>query len=272
MAKLDRDGLARELLLARTQGLEIDVPPSGRGAGFDLDDAYAVQAEIARLCVESGRKIAGRKVGYANKAMWRILKLETLVWAHMYDYTVHLAGDGSVELPRSAFRAPRIEPEIVFKLKQPIAVGGLDAEAALQAVEWIACGFEIIDCPFPEWQFPPADFVAAYGLHAALVVGEPRLVESAWIPALAEELARFKVRLLKNGELVEEGSGRNALRSPALCLAELAGATLRRGEPLRVGELVSTGTLTNAQTVESGEIWSAEIDGLAIGNVMVRID
>ena len=30
------------------------------------------------------------------------------------------------------------------------------------------------------------------------------------------------VRLLKNGQLVEEGSGRNSLRSPALCLGELA--------------------------------------------------
>jgi 2-oxo-3-hexenedioate decarboxylase len=272
MANLDRDGLARELLLARTQRMEIGVPPSARGAGFDLDDAYAVEAEIARLRVESGRKIVGRKVGYANKAMWRILKLETLVWAHMYDDTVLFAEGGSAELPRSAFRAPRIEPEIVFKLKLPMAVGGLEAPAALEAVEWVAAGFEIIDCPYPGWQFQPVDFVAAYGLHAALVVGEPKPVETAWVPALTDELGRFKLRLLKNGELVEEGAGKNALRSPALCLAELAGAASRRSGPLRAGELISTGTLTNAQAVESGETWRVEIDGLAVANVMVRID
>ena len=38
-----------------------------------------------------GRKTVGVKVGYANKAMWRVLKLDTLVWAHMYDDTVRYA-------------------------------------------------------------------------------------------------------------------------------------------------------------------------------------
>ncbi len=39
----------------------------------------------------AGRKTVGVKVGYANKAMWRVLKLDTLVWAHMYDDTVRYA-------------------------------------------------------------------------------------------------------------------------------------------------------------------------------------
>ena len=60
--------------------------------------------------------------------------------------------------------SPKIEPEIVFKLKRPLAAG-LDPAATLDAVEWLAPGFEIIDCVFPAWRFTPADFVAAYGLH-----------------------------------------------------------------------------------------------------------
>ena len=35
----------------------------------------------------AARATVGRKVGFANKAMWRVLKLDTLVWAHMYDDT-----------------------------------------------------------------------------------------------------------------------------------------------------------------------------------------
>lgn len=276
MANRDRAGLARELLSAWINREVVAESPSARDAGFDLESAYAVEAEIARLRVESGRKILGRKVGYANKAMWRILKLETLVWAHMYDDTVHYATAGSAELAASCFRSPRIEPEIVFKLKQPLpaagqaASAGQDASAALERVDWVAVGFEIIDCPFPGGQFRPVDFVAAYGLHAALVVGEPRAVEPAGIAALVDELARFKLRLLKNGELVEEGAGKNSLRSPALCLAELAAAASRRGDPLRAGELVSTGTLTTAQAAASGEVWRAEVQGLPLADVTVR--
>ena len=45
-----------------------------------------------------GRATTGRKVGFANKAMWRVLKLQTLVWAHMYDDTVVHARDGHASL------------------------------------------------------------------------------------------------------------------------------------------------------------------------------
>ena len=113
--------------------------------------------------------------------------------------------------------APKIEPEIVFRLRKPLAAGDLDPAAILDAVEWLALGFEIIDCPFPDWKFQPVDFVASFGFHAGLVVGEPRLVEPTMISTLVEQLPRFTVRLMKNGELVEEGSGKNSLRSPALC-------------------------------------------------------
>jgi hypothetical protein len=43
-------------------------------------------------------------------------------------------------------------------------------------------------------------------------------VAASDIPTVVDQLARFKVRLMKNGELMEEGSGKNSLRSPALCL------------------------------------------------------
>jgi 2-oxo-3-hexenedioate decarboxylase len=248
MSDLDR-ALAEELLAAAATGAMVS-PPSARNPDFGMPAAYSVEAEIMRLRMARGRKTRGLKVGYANKAMWRVLKLESLVWAHMYDDTVHFAKE---DLTLAHYRSPKIEPEIVFKLKQEIAPGSI-----LQSVEWLAIGFEIIDCPFPDWQFKPADFVAAGGLHVALVVGEPLAFE----PSLTEKLAGFKVRLLKNGQLVEEGSGRNCLRSPALCLEELA-----RTASLSPGDLVSSGTLTTGQPVEKGDVWSVEIEDLPVSGL-----
>ena len=66
-------------------------PPSARGGAFDLDAAYAVERELSRRRQAEGRTVVGRKVGYANKAVWRALKLDTLVWADMYDDTVQHA-------------------------------------------------------------------------------------------------------------------------------------------------------------------------------------
>jgi 2-oxo-3-hexenedioate decarboxylase len=64
-------------------------------------------------------------------------------------------------------------------------------------------------------------------------------------------LPAFTLRLLRNGEVVEQGSGRNSLRSPALCVAELATALSRRAgaTPLAAGELVSSGTLTESRLI-----------------------
>jgi 2-oxo-3-hexenedioate decarboxylase len=262
--------LARELFDAREEGATVDVPPSARGGTFDLAAAYAVELELAQLSAQRGRRPAGWKVGFANKALWRMLGLETLVWARMYEDTVHTAGGtGSLSLAR--MRSPKIEPEIVFRLSRPLHDAGGDPAAALGAVDAFALGFEIIDCPFPDWKFQPADFVASFGFHAALVVGPMQAVDASRIPALVEQLPRFSVSLARNGERVAEGSGRNVLRSPALCLAELAAAMPRRGATLEAGELVSTGTMTESQPLVAGEVWTATVDGLDLPPLEVEL-
>ena len=256
--------LAAELMEAYSTRQIMPAPPSERDPHFDLAAAYAVEAELVRLRRASGHTPVGRKVGFANKALWRLLNLDTLVWAHMYDRTVLYTDGNTAALHVSHMCSPKIEPEIVFRMKTPLASGDLEPAAVLEAVEWLALGFEIIDCVFPDWKFQPSDFVAAFGLHAALVVGQPHYLQPAELAAVADHLSRFKVRLMKDGSLVEEGSGRNSLRSPARCLGELASAISRQpgAEPLATGELVSSGTLTESHPIAPGQTWSASVEGL----------
>jgi 2-keto-4-pentenoate hydratase len=259
------EAVARELFSAYEAGEMVANPPSAH-PGFDLDAAYAVESTLRKLREAAGHRSVGRKVGYANKAMWRALKLETLVWAHMYDDTVHFGDSNSATLSVAHPRSLKIEPEIVFGLNRPLLGQGLDAAGALACADWLAIGFEIIDCPFPDWKFQPSDFVASFGLHAALVVGERVQVLPELIPKLLDELPRFKVRMSKDGGFVEEGSGKNSLKSPALCLAELGAAIERRfpSQPLSAGEIVSSGTLTAGHRTERGDVWTVEIEGLSL--------
>ncbi len=265
--------LADELMAARDARAARVTPPSAREGGFDLATAYAVEAELVRRRRAAGRATLGVKVGYANKAMWRVLKLETLVWAHLYDDTVRHAESGQASLSCGAMIAPKIEPEIVFKLAAPVPAGVADAATALAHVEWIALGFEIIDCVYPGWTFQPADFVAAFGLHAALVIGPPTRVTADAIPALVEALASFKISLRRGDEVVAAGSGKNALRSPALCLAELATARGRHPDatPLSAGDLVSSGTLTDSQLIHADERWSTHVEGLDVAPLTLDV-
>jgi 2-keto-4-pentenoate hydratase len=268
----DRSSLAGELMAAYANCQIVSVPPSSRDATFDLTAAYAVEAELARLRRTSGHATVGRKVGFANKAMWRVLKLNTLVWAHMYDDTVRYAQGNVADLAVGRMCSPKIEPEIVFKMKKPVDAGAVEPASILDAVEWLALGFEIIDCVYADWKSQPADVVAAFGLHAALVVGEPRRLEADIIPAIVEQLPKFTVKLQKDGQLVDEGSGRNSLRSPALCLGELASAISRQpdAEPLAAGELVSSGTLTESQPMAAGQTWVATVDGIELPSLALH--
>lgn len=272
MSHNDTETLALELMSADQTGKMVSIPPSAR-YGFDLNTAYAVELMLKRMRETEGHRAVGRKVGYANKAMWRALKLETLVWAHMYDDTVHYSENNSAALSVAHPRSLKIEPEIVFGLKQAFTGQGLDAAAALARTDWLAMGFEIIDCPFPEWNFQPGDLVASFGLHAALVIGEKMRIRPELIPKLVEELPRFKVRMSKDGQFVEEGSGKNALKSPALCLAELAAAIERRfpSEPLSAGEIVSSGTLTGGHQTDTGDLWTVEVEGLPLPSLTLRL-
>jgi 2-oxo-3-hexenedioate decarboxylase len=260
---IDPAAIALEIITAHANREPMPVLPSARG--LDLPTAYAVEAELARRKVADGRRVVGVKAGYANKAVWRALKLETLAWASMYDDTVTFAFDSRATLPIGRMIAPKIEPEIVVRLASPLPAGLTGPAEVLRHVEWLALGFEIIDCPYADWTFQPADFVAAYGLHAGLVVGEPYRPAADTLDTLAEQLAAFKVTLSKNDAVAAEGGGKNVLRSPALCLAELASARARAGvAPLVAGDLISTGTMTESQPMATAERWTARLDGLPL--------
>src|SRR5215208_6604658 len=127
---IDPQALARELMAAYAARQTAVLPPSSRDAQFDLAVAYAVEAELVRLRRASGRTTVGRKVGFANKALWRVLKLETLVWANMYDDTVRYAAGNTASLSLASMVSPKIEPEIVFKMKSAVS-GGLDVAEVL---------------------------------------------------------------------------------------------------------------------------------------------
>ena len=148
------------------------------------------------------------------------------------------------------------------------------AREVLRAVAWIAAGFEIVQSHFPDWKFTAADCTAAFGLHGALVVGTPLPVTAANRDALAELLPRFELTLRRGDEVIDRGLGSNVLGSPALALAHLAGVLAgdRDAAPLEAGELVTTGTVTDAWPVAPGQTWMSDYGALGIEGLRLTTD
>jgi hypothetical protein len=73
--------------------------------------------------------------------------------------------------------------------------------------------------------------------------------------------------------MVATGAGKNSLKSPALCLGELGSALVKQGQPaLASGEYVSSGTLTEAQFLAPGDVYTAVVEGLDLPPLTVRVD
>jgi 2-oxo-3-hexenedioate decarboxylase len=121
----------------------------------------------------------------------------------------------------------------------------------------IAPGFEI-GSHRPE--IAAADCTAAFGLHGALVVGPPLPIDDANRTVIAAALPAFTLQLRRAGTLIDTGIGANVLGSPALALAHLVRVLTGQPDapPLAAGEIVTTGTVTDAWPVAPGETWTSD--------------
>jgi 2-oxo-3-hexenedioate decarboxylase len=258
-------GAIADRLVAAYDGATTLAPITASDPSFDVGSGYEVLREIEARRAASGWQPAGRKIGFTNRTIWPRYGVYLPMWAHVWTNTVHHARDHRATLSLARFVQPRIEPEVVFGLKSAVAADG-DARAVLACTDWIAPGFEIVQSHFPDWKFAAADCTAAFGLHGALVVGAPIPVTERNRGFLAETLPRFTLTLRKGDEVIDEGIGANVLDSPALALAHLARVLAGQPQipPLAAGEIVTTGTITDAWPVTKGETWSSDYGALGL--------
>jgi 2-oxo-3-hexenedioate decarboxylase len=265
------EALARAQLDAYESRSLID-PPSTSDPSFGLAKAYQVLARIRAERLRRGERMVGRKIGFTNRNIWPEYGVDSPIWAPVYDTTLVDGGrdPGAFSLARTL--SPRIEPEIAFGLRSGVRSGLRDLEAILEAVEWVAPAFEVVDCFHRDWRFRVQDTVAQQGLHAALIVGARVALDPKRRADWASRLETCRASLYRDGELADSGIGANALGHPALALAFLADllAGQPQFEPLAAGEIVTTGTLTAALPIAARQTWRFELDGIELAPLSVR--
>jgi 2-keto-4-pentenoate hydratase len=262
-----------ERLIAAYDGARTIDPITASDPTFDVAAAYEVLREIDARRAASGWRPVGRKIGFTNRTIWSRYGVDRPMWAHVYAHTVRRAPDGRATFALAGLVQPRIEPEVVFGLRGSVPVDG-DARAVLDAVEWIAAGFEVVQSHFADWKFQAADCTAAFGLHGGLIVGPATSLGDGERDRFAAELPRFELTLRRGDEIVDRGRGSHTLDSPALALQHLARvvASQPQAPPLSAGEIVTTGTLTDAWPLEPGERWSSEYGTLGVPGLDLLIE
>lgn len=247
--------LAAALLEARDRRVTTP-PPTSQVAGLGLDGAYRVGAALERHLRERGYRRAGWKVGFTNRTVWPQFGISEPILGPVYDRTL-CSATPVAELSLAGFCAPRIEVEVVFG----IAAEGSAPDWSRPA--WMAIGFEVVDCHYG-WELTPADSVADFALHGALVVGPHVHREAPGFAEGVERLDRLEVRLFRNDGLVAEGRGSAVLGHPraALDFVPRLRSNFEASSSASGERVVSTGTMTALAPLAAGEHWRVEADGV----------
>lgn len=257
MTTWDIDTAADVLLAAEAQRRDRG-PVTDEWPELDLATAYRVQQRLIEKRVEAGETIVGVKLGLTSRAKQERMGISSPLTAVLTDGHVL---EADVPIPLDELIHPRVEPEIVFVMGKRLEGPGITAAAALDAVESVHAGLEIIDSRYIDFKFTLPDVVADNASSARFVVGgtahSPRSLD----------LALEACVLTVNGSVVDTATGAAVQGHPAEALALAANALAERGQAVEAGQIVLTGGMTDAVFARAGEQIGAEFSNL--GSVFV---
>ena len=204
---------------------------------LDVPTAYRIQAETLRRRLARGERVTGVKLGLTSQAKQERMGVDTPLVAWLTDAMLLARGQ---PVPRHALIHPRVEPEIVFVMRDRLEGPGVSAEQALAAVAEVRGGAEVIDSRFRDFRFTAADVVADNASSAAYMLGELALDPRSL------DLAGEAVEVLVDDAVVHRATGADVLGHPANALALAINDLAARGLAVEPGWVVLTGGMTDA--------------------------
>ena len=273
MTDPETDALADRILAA--SGAAASIQPVTQGQpDFGLAEAYRVAARIIERRVARGERPVGWKIGFTNRTIWDEYGVHAPIWGPIYDSTLrHIdPAGGPVPCPLDGLVEPRIEPEIAFRIAGP-PHPDMDERDLLACIDAVAHGYEFVQSLYPAWRFQASDTVAAFALHGRYWCGPLVPVAPAERDDWLTRLSGFEVVLSRGGIEVDRGVAANVLGGPLSALRHFIRGLSENPLPIgvRLGDLVTTGTVTRAFPIARGERWSTEVLGLPMAGLDIRV-
>ncbi len=209
-------------------------------ATISVEEAYEIQRLSMERRYERGEKLIGLKLGFTSRAKMVQMGVADMIWGRLTDQMM-IEDGGEVSL--SNYVHPRVEPEIAFLLKRPLA-GDVNMAEAQAAIEAIAPAMELIDSRYENFKFNLSDVVADNCSSSGFVVG-------AWRKPVTD-ISNLGMLLEFDGRFVQTGSSAAILGNPLRSLVNAARLAATADMQLETGWIIFAGSSTAAEALAPG--------------------
>ena len=212
------------------------------------DRAYRIQdCLVDLLATEYNSQACGYKLACTNPPIMALLGADGPFSGRLMDHSTHESG---AVLNEAEYVHRIIEPEFILTMGQDVPAGEIDytAETILPYIRSVAPGIEIVDHRYADFTaVGPNALIADNAIHGACVIGE---TTDSWHTI---DLSTHPVSLEVNGQEVSRGDGGNVLGSPLIALSWLANHVQTRGNTLKAGDIITTGTACDVFYAQAGD-------------------
>jgi len=238
----------------------IDALP-GHCRPSNRSEAYAIQAEVARLSAQS---LFGWKIAATSTDGQKHIGVDGPLAGRLLAGRVMQSGS-ALELGKNLMKVA--EAEFAFRMGAalPPRAARYTAEEVLAAVDTLHPAIEIPDSRYRDFVTVGAPQLIADNACACWFVIGPE-VRADW---RARDLARHPVTAWRNDALAAQGVGANVLGDPRIALTWIANELSEQGIGLGAGETVTTGTCVLPQAIAPGD--SIRADFGELGSVSIEI-
>jgi 2-oxo-hept-3-ene-1,7-dioate hydratase len=211
LSDADRKKCVEILIQAQNEHKQA-TPFSQTFPNIEIEDSYAISAEVAKRKIDAGARLIGHKVGLTSKAMQRSSMIDEPDYGYILDD--QMIGDGA-KVKHADFCKPRVEVELAFIIGKRLQGPGVGLADVLRATEYVIPAIEIVDARLADPR-KIVDTVADNGAAAGIALGGrpvgPMDVDLRWVGGI----------MYKNSEIEETGLAAGVLGHPALGVAWLA--------------------------------------------------
>lgn len=217
-----------------------------------VDDAYLIQKELVKLKISRGNKLIGYKLAFTTRTKQRSMGISTVGFGYLFDY---MKIDDGGDLNLNEVIHPKAEAEIAFVIGEDLE-GDVSPYEVIEATKYVAPAIEFVDSRYKDFKFELIDVIADNFSASRFAIGTDVKRPSE------VDLRLSGVIFERNGLPEKTGALGAVLGNPAIAVSQLVKFLSHKGEKVKAGSVVLTGSITEAIDVHEGDFIRVSICGV----------